>query len=133
MKKILISELEKKQILSLHNKKILFEEECIEVPEWLLNYELNGNKGNVDCSDFSWRKSTTVFLVINLKDKEIYLTTRTKETDEYDLENLKEVMGEPKVKNENYNFLKKYISNEKKEDLNAILDLLQSKIPWMNP
>ena len=53
------------------------------------------------------------------------------ETEEGQLNELKEIFGEPKITEKYYTFKSTFSDPEDGGDLNQTLDKLQGKIPWM--
>jgi hypothetical protein len=112
-------------------KRIIKEEECSAPPQWLMDYQLDGKLGKSDCSNWEWRKDTYTFLWVSPKDKILILSISPNEIEEEQLNELKQIFGEPKITEKYYTFKSTFSDPEDGGDLNQTLDKLQGKIPWL--
>jgi hypothetical protein len=125
-----------KQLLQELN--LIMEEQCAAPPQWLMDYQLDGKLGKSDCSNWSWRKDTYTFLFINPIGKILILSINPNELEkcsccggETQLNELKQIFGEPKITEKYYTFKYTFSNQEDGGDLNQTLDRLQGKIPWI--
>ena len=112
-------------------KRIIMEEQCSAPPQWLMNYQLDGKLGKGECSNWEWRKDTYTFLFINPKVKILILSINPNEIEEDQLNELKQIFGEPKITEKYYTFKYTFSNQEDGGDLNQTLDKLQGKVPWI--
>jgi hypothetical protein len=113
-------------------KRIIMEEQCSAPPQWLMNYQLDGKLGKAECSNWEWRKDTYTFLFINPKVKILILSINPNEIEEDQLNELKQIFGEPKITEKYYTFKYTFSNQEDGGDLNQTLDRLQGKVPWIS-
>ena len=112
-------------------RRIIMEEQCSAPPQWLMNYRLDGKLGKSDCSNWEWRKDTYTFLWVNPKGKILILSINPNEIEEGQLNELKQIFGEPKITEKYYTFKYTFSNQEDGGDLNQTLDKLQGKVPWI--